>query len=65
MQEHHKEGLTQQVIYGTLYWMTYKKSFPEPHPTELNNYILRNKNKKRSEGAEHDVKKFNEDIIGN
>ena len=24
-----------------------------------------NKNKKRSEGAEHDIKNFNEDIIGN
>ena len=24
-----------------------------------------NKNEKRSEGAEHDIKNFNEDIIGN
>ena len=26
---------------------------------------VKNKNEKRSEGAEHDVKNFNEDVIGN
>ena len=31
--------------------------------TMINHF--KNKNEKRSEGAEHDVKNFNEDIIGN
>ena len=29
------------------------------------NNIQENKNEKRSEGAEYDIKNFNEDIIGN